>query len=81
MTKPNVEKKQNISLKDCVELLETNIGYLKIILNTIADEYDLFSLIREIKCTYTPEELTDNLKIIKKVLEESLKEKIFDWRE
>ena len=80
MTKPNVEKKQNISLKDCVELLETNIGSLKIILNTIANEYDLLSLIIEIKCTYTSEELTDNLKIIKKVLEETLGEKIFDWR-
>ena len=80
MTKPNVEKKQNISLDDCIELLEMDISSLKAMLNTIADEYDILSLIREIKCTYRPEGLPDNLKIIKKVLQEALKEKIFDWR-
>ena len=78
MTKPNVEKKKNISLDDCIELLETNIVSLKVVLNTIADEYDIFSLIREIKCTYRPEGLPENLKIIKKVLQETLKEKVFD---
>ena len=57
-----------------------DIVSLKAMLNTIADEYDIFSLIREIKCTYRPEGLPDNLKIIKKVLQEALKEKIFDWR-
>ena len=80
MTKPNVEKKQNISIDDCIELLEMDISSLKAMLNTIADEYDILSLIREIKCTYMPEGLPDNLKIIKKVLQEALKEKIFDWR-
>ena len=80
MTKPNVEKKQNISLADCIDLLESDIASLKTMLNTIADEYDIFSLIREIKCTYRPEGLPENLKIIKKVLQETLQEKIFDWR-
>ena len=80
MTKPNVEKKQNISLVDCIDLLESDIASLKTMLNTIADEYDIFSLIREIKCTYRPEGLPENLKIIKKVLQITLKEKVFDWR-